>query len=326
MVTAAPLRLCHDQTLDMARFALPDECQDQHGPTNRPSPPDQLGGRRDGDLPRRRGICSGADAWYGPAVRWGLSISLSGELADPGLLADVALAAEQAGWDGVFVWDHLWNQTLVPFADPFVTLAAIAMATERAVIGTMVTALPRRRPQLVAQATTSVDRLSSGRMVLGLGLGVDSYGEYSVFDEPATDDRARAAALDAGIGLLGQMLAGEPVAGAGGRVTTPASVQQPRVPIWIAGRAGLGAGPRRVRRHGVEGLALVGAESWAPQHVTTALGAGDLAAGEIDVALVGGSHPDPESLGTAGATWCFPEILPGATAAEALDKAATPPR
>ena len=145
-------------------------------------------------------------------MRWGLSISLSGDLADPGLLAEVAVAAEEAGWDGVFVWDHLWNRTLVPFADPFVTLAAIAMATERVAIGTMVTALPRRRPQLVAQSTTSLDRLSGGRMVLGLGLGVDSYGEYSLFDEPAVDDRARAAALDAGIELLGQMLAGEPVA------------------------------------------------------------------------------------------------------------------
>src|SRR4029078_4609032 len=104
-------------------------------------------------------------------MRWGLSISLSGDLADPRLIADVALAAEQAGWDGVFVWDHLWNRTLVPFADPFVTLAAIARATQRVVIGTMVTALPRRRPQLVAQSTTSLDRLSNGRIGLGPGLG-----------------------------------------------------------------------------------------------------------------------------------------------------------
>jgi alkanesulfonate monooxygenase SsuD/methylene tetrahydromethanopterin reductase-like flavin-dependent oxidoreductase (luciferase family) len=258
-------------------------------------------------------------------MRWGLSISLSGDLADPGLLADVALAAEQAGWDGVFVWDHLWNRTLVPFADPFVTLAAIAVATERVAIGTMVTALPRRRAQLVAQSTTSIDRLSGGRMVLGLGLGVDSYGEYSVFDEPAVDDRARAAALDAGIELLEQMLAGAPVGAAGGRVTTAAGVQQPRVPIWIAGRAGLSAGPRRVRRHGVEGLALVDAESWTPRHVTTALSVGDLTAGEIDVALVGGSHPDPDALSAAGGTWSIPEILPGATAAEALAMASTPP-
>jgi alkanesulfonate monooxygenase SsuD/methylene tetrahydromethanopterin reductase-like flavin-dependent oxidoreductase (luciferase family) len=258
-------------------------------------------------------------------VRWGLSISLSEELADPRTLATVASAAERAGWDGVFVWDHLWNRTLRPFADPFVTLAAIAMATDRVSIGTMVTALPRRRPQLVAQSTTSLDRLSGGRMVLGLGLGVDSYGEYSVFDEPAVDDRARAAALDVGIDLLGPMLAGEPVTGAAGRVTTLSGVQQPRVPIWIAGRAGLSAGPRRVQRHAAEGLALVGADAWTPDDVTTALRAGDLAAGAIDVALVGGGHPDPGALGVAGATWCIPEILPGATAADALAMAATSP-
>ena len=258
-------------------------------------------------------------------MRWGLSISLSGELSDPGVLADVAVAAEAAGWDGVFVWDHLWNRTFVPFADPFVTLAAIAVATERVSIGTMVTALPRRRPQLVAQATTSLDRLSGGRMVLGLGLGVDSYGEYSAFDEPAADDRARAGVLDAGIELLVPMLAGGPVPGAGGQVTTPAGVQQPRVPIWIAGRAGLGAGPRRVGRHRLEGLALVSVDAWAPEHVTAALEAGALAAGTLDVALVGGAYPDPEALGAAGATWCIPEVLPGATAADALTAAATPP-
>jgi alkanesulfonate monooxygenase SsuD/methylene tetrahydromethanopterin reductase-like flavin-dependent oxidoreductase (luciferase family) len=254
-----------------------------------------------------------------------LSISLSGDLADPRLLAEVAVTAERAGWDGVFVWDHLWNRTLVPFADPFVTLAAIATATERVLIGTMVAALPRRRPQLVAQSTTSLDRLSNGRMVLGLGLGVDSYGEYSLFDEPAVDDRARAAALDAGITQLTQMLAGEPVDRAGGRVTTPAGVQQPRVPIWVAGRAALTAGPRRVRRHGLEGLALVDADVWTPEHVTTALRAGDLTAGTLDVALVGGTHPDADALSAAGATWCFPEILPGATAADALAIAGAPP-
>jgi alkanesulfonate monooxygenase SsuD/methylene tetrahydromethanopterin reductase-like flavin-dependent oxidoreductase (luciferase family) len=254
-----------------------------------------------------------------------LSISLSDELADPGLLAEVAVAAERAGWDGVFVWDHLWNRTLVPFADPFVTLAAIAVATERVMIGTMVCALPRRRPQLVAQSATSLDRLSGGRMVLGLGLGVDSYGEYSAFDEPAADDRARAAALDAGIELLMPMLAGNPVPAAGGRVTTEAGVHTPRVPIWIAGRAGLGAGPRRVARHGLEGLALVGVDAWAPEHVTAALRAGELTAGTVDVVLVGGSHPDPRALAAAGATWCVPEVLPGATSADAVAVAAKSP-
>jgi alkanesulfonate monooxygenase SsuD/methylene tetrahydromethanopterin reductase-like flavin-dependent oxidoreductase (luciferase family) len=206
-----------------------------------------------------------------------LSISLSGELADPRQLAKVAVTGERAGWDGVFVWDHLWNRTSAPFADPFVTLAAIAVATERVVIGTMVVALPRRRPQLVAQATTSLDRLSGGRMVLGLGLGVDSYGEYSVFGELAADDRAavprsmrdRVAHADA---------RWRPGAGRRWPVTTEAGVQSPRVPIWIAGRAGL-RWAARVARHGLEGLALRGADAWEPEHVTAAPRAGELTAG-----------------------------------------------
>jgi alkanesulfonate monooxygenase SsuD/methylene tetrahydromethanopterin reductase-like flavin-dependent oxidoreductase (luciferase family) len=258
-------------------------------------------------------------------MRWGLSISLSGELADPSVIATVASTAERVGWDGIFVWDHLWNRTLVPFADPFVTLAAVAVATERVVIGTMVVALPRRRTQLVAQATTSLDRLSHGRMVLGLGLGVDSYGEYSLFGEGADDDRARASALDAGIEMLVPMLGGRPVPTAGDRVTTAPGVQDPRVPIWIAGRAAFQAGPRRVARHGLEGLALVDVEEWTPAHVEVAMRAGDLEAGAIDVALVGGTHPDPDALAAAGATWCIPEILPGATADDAMAVASTPP-
>ncbi|MGI9584019.1 MAG: LLM class flavin-dependent oxidoreductase, partial [Acidimicrobiia bacterium] len=190
---------------------------------------------------------------------------------------------------------------------------------------TMVAAMSRRRPQLVAQSTTSLDLVSDGRMVLGLGLGVDSHGEYSAFDEPAEDDRARAKALDSGIDQLKQMLTGEPVPDAGNRVTTVSGVQEPRVPIWIGGTAKYTAAPRRVRRHGVEGLALAGGGTWSPNIVTTALQGGGLSAGEIDLALVGGTHPNPDALAQAGATWCIPEIQPGATASEAKALATTPP-
>ena len=212
---------------------------------------------------------------YGPVVRWGLSISLSEELADPRVVAEVAATAEEAGWHGVFVWDHLWNRTLAPFADPFVTLAAIAVATERVVIGTMVAALPRRRPQLVAQATTSLDRLSEGEWCSASASvsTATANTQRSTSRRPTTAPRG--AALDAGIELLMPMLAGDPVPGAGGRVTTQPGVQRPRVPIWIAGRAGLPAGPRRVGPHGLEGLALVGADAWGPEDVTAALPAGD---------------------------------------------------
>jgi alkanesulfonate monooxygenase SsuD/methylene tetrahydromethanopterin reductase-like flavin-dependent oxidoreductase (luciferase family) len=258
-------------------------------------------------------------------MRWALSLSLADELSDPATVATVAATAERAGWDGVFVWDHLWNRTWAPFADPFVTLAAIAAATERVVIGTMVAALSRRRPQLVAQSTTTLDLLSRGRMVLGVGLGVDRYGEFSVFGEPAADDRARGVAVDAALELIAPMLAGEPVPGAEGRVTALAGVQRPRVPIWVAGLVGLKAGPRRVGRHGLDGLALVGVETWSAGDVAAALDAADLAPGNMDVALVGGSHPDPEELAAAGATWCMREVMPGATAAEALALATTSP-
>ena len=258
-------------------------------------------------------------------MRWGLSLSLSEELAEPAVVAEVAAAAEASGWDGVFVWDHLWNRTGAPFADPWVTLAAIAGGTQRVTIGTMVTALPRRRTQLVAQATSTLDRLSRGRMVLGLGLGVDSHGEYSAFDEPAATDRDRAAALDRGIEALVPMLAGAAVPQAGDRVTTAPCVQRPRCPIWIAGRADGTAGPRRVARHHLEGLALVSTDGWMPDHVTGALAASGLTAGDLDVALVGGTHHDPSGLAAAGTTWCVPEIGPGATAAEALAVAARAP-
>jgi len=250
-------------------------------------------------------------------MHWGMSLSLAGELADPSTIADIAVSAEGAGWDGVFVWDHLWNRTLEPFADPWITLAAVAMATERVRLGPLVTPLPRRRPQVVAQQATTLDRLSAGRLILGLGLGHDGYGEYSAFGEPLTDDRARADALDAGIELLLPALAGESVPQAEGRWTTVAGVQRPRCPIWIAGRPDRVAGPRRAVRHGLDGIALVGAGDWKPQHVADTLAAAGPRPSPFEVVLVGGTHPDPDALGEAGATWCVAEVMPGVTAADA---------
>ncbi len=256
-------------------------------------------------------------------VQWGLSIALAGELAEPATVARLAAEAEAAGWDGIFVWDHLWNRTGAPFADPWITLAAVALATERVRIGTMITPLPRRRPQVIAQQATTMDRLSRGRFTLGLGLGVDAYGEFSVFNEPMTDDRLRAAELDRGIALLLPALAGETPPGADKRWKVHPGVRQPRLPIWVAGRPGTRAGPRRAARHGLDGIALVAgdADAWSPTNVTEALANADSAPGEIDIVLVGGGHPDPAALAAAGATWLMPEILPEASLDDARDLA-----
>ena len=128
----------------------------------------------------------------------------------------------------------------------------------------------------------------------------------------------RATALDAGLELLTTALTGDPVASAGERPTTIACVQRPRCPIWVAGTLPLVAGPRRAARHGLEGIAAVGGDVWTAGHVSAILTAGGFEPGALDVVLVGGTHSDAASLAEAGATWAVPEIMPGASAAEAL--------
>src|SRR5436190_14716223 len=116
-----------------------------------------------------------------PEMRHALFIPLFEELADPTLVARLCAEAEEAGWHGVFVWDHVrWREPVVDVADPWITLAAIATATERIRLGPMVTPLARRRPAKVARETATLDRLSEGRF-LGVGLGSDRFGrEYSI--------------------------------------------------------------------------------------------------------------------------------------------------
>src|SRR4029450_12455973 len=110
-------------------------------------------------------------------MRSGLWLPLFEELAEPGVVARLAAEAEERGWHGVFVWDQLrWRQPIRRVADPWITLAAIAAATEQVRLGPMVTPLARRRPVKVARETASLDRLSGGRLVLRAGLGRDAVG------------------------------------------------------------------------------------------------------------------------------------------------------
>lgn len=164
-----------------------------------------------------------------------------GTFGDPALLVKLARAAEEAGWDGFFVWDHLlYRDPEWPVADPTVVVSAIAARTERIRLGVLVTALARRRVAKVAKETATLDRLSAGRLVFGVGLG-SLPAEFSAFGEPA-DPRQRAARLDESLEVLDRLWTGEPVTFAGDHVTAtdvmmrPAPVQQPRIPVWCAGR------------------------------------------------------------------------------------------
>jgi alkanesulfonate monooxygenase SsuD/methylene tetrahydromethanopterin reductase-like flavin-dependent oxidoreductase (luciferase family) len=175
-------------------------------------------------------------------MRFGVSLPPFGDFADVRLLTETARRAEEAGWDGFFLWDHVFfDPSFHPMTDVWVALGAIAMSTSTIRLGPMVTPLARRRPWILARQTVAVDRASGGRLVLGVGLGDPSQWDFGFFDEP-TDPRVRAQRLDEGLEVLTGLWSGEPFAFDGRhlRVTEvrfrPTPVQSPRIPIWVGGQ------------------------------------------------------------------------------------------
>jgi alkanesulfonate monooxygenase SsuD/methylene tetrahydromethanopterin reductase-like flavin-dependent oxidoreductase (luciferase family) len=247
-------------------------------------------------------------------VRSGLFLPLFDELADPATVARLAAEAEEAGWHGVFVWDHVrWREPVVEVADPWITLAAVATATERIRLGPMVTPLARRRPVKVARETATLDRLSGGRLTLGVGLGSDRFGsEYSITGEEL-DERRRARMLDESLEILAAAWSGEPVHHRGEHYTVdgmrflPRPVQRPGVPVWVAG---FHSKPRPLRRAArYEGFMPVNLEH--PDQLAgivaelTALRreAGKADAEPYDVVATLPPGGDPAPYEAAGATW-----------------------
>lgn len=166
----------------------------------------------------------------------------SPNVGDPAWLVELATTTEEAGWDGFFLWDHLHlvRDLALDVFDPWVTLGAVARQTERVKLGTMITPVPRRRPWKLAKEIVTLDHLSGGRVVVGVGLGEPAADEFGAFGE-STDARERAVLLDEGLALLDGFLRGEPVRHEGDAFSVdahlqPASVQRPRPPVWVAGK------------------------------------------------------------------------------------------
>lgn len=175
-------------------------------------------------------------------VRFAIQLAPWGRFSNPHALAALARDAEQAGWDGFFVWDSmLHDPDELPKADPWIALAAVAIATQRIRIGTMVTPLARRRPWKLARETVTLDHLSNGRLILGAGLGDPSEQEFDWFGEPGSDHRTRAAMLDEALAIVAGLWSGEPFSFDGAHYRLhrmrflPTPLQQPRIPIWIGG-------------------------------------------------------------------------------------------
>ena len=178
-----------------------------------------------------------------PLVRYGVHVHNFGPYADPRRLVELAREAEAAGWDGFFVCDHLtasWDGRPQPIADPWIALSAIALATERVLIGPMVAALPRRRPWQLASETVTLDHLSGGRLVLGVGLGTLDSQNFAPFDEEP-DLAARGRMLDESLEVLTGLWRGQPLTHEGERYHVRAATFLPtphgraRPPIWVAG-------------------------------------------------------------------------------------------
>jgi len=173
---------------------------------------------------------------------------------DAHTLAQLAAEAETAGWDGVFVWDSLYGSPenepeKRATCDPWIALAAMALATTRIRLGTMVTPLSRRRPWKVARETVTLDHLSRGRLILPVGLGAVTEGGFANVGEEL-DRKIRAQLLDEGLAILTGLWSGQPFSFSGQHYQVqemtflPPPVQQPRIPVWV-----VGAWPRRKSLH-----------------------------------------------------------------------------
>jgi alkanesulfonate monooxygenase SsuD/methylene tetrahydromethanopterin reductase-like flavin-dependent oxidoreductase (luciferase family) len=175
-------------------------------------------------------------------MRYGIFLPNFGPFGNARVLAELAGDAEESGWDGLFIWDHILFEEESPqdVVDPWVALTAIALRTERLRLGTLMTPLARRRPWKVARETVSVDQISNGRLIFGAGLGFPPHAEFELFGEQA-DDRVRARKLDEGLSVLNGLWSGEAFSFEGEHYRIeevrflPRPVQQPRPPVWIAG-------------------------------------------------------------------------------------------
>jgi alkanesulfonate monooxygenase SsuD/methylene tetrahydromethanopterin reductase-like flavin-dependent oxidoreductase (luciferase family) len=267
-------------------------------------------------------------------MKFGLFVAPFEELADPRRVAELAAVAEDVGWDGLFLWDHMLADPGMAVGEAWTTLAAIAMTTGRMRIGTMVTPLSRRRPWVLARQIAAIDQLSGGRLVVGIGLGDDGWREFSAFGEVA-EPVSRGRILDESLEVLQRLLGGKDVDFDGDDLTVhttpflPRPVQDP-VPFW-AGCRWPNRRPlaRAARLQGCFPIFRGGQDSPSPPSAADLIALRGVlrefgAAEPYDIAVRVALHRiDPArradrvaELAEAGLTWALQAFRPGRDAAE----------
>ncbi len=270
-------------------------------------------------------------------MKYCLNLPIGGPGAHPRILAGFAAAAEEAGWDAVFVEDYIVYQSRqdLPAYDPWVALAAMAASTTRVRLGTMVTPVARRRPWKLAREAVTLDHLSGGRLTLGVGVGDPLDFTYAAFGEE-TDVRVRAGVVDEALEVLTGLWSGRPFSHRGRHFQVremtclPPPVQQPRIPIWIGGAyPGSGALRRAARWDGAclypvaeSGSTTGSDEPLLPQQVSEIrqfIDSHRISPRPFDIVAGGPERgPDPDRTRElirqserAGATWFSEWIPPG---------------
>src|ERR671921_32063 len=255
-------------------------------------------------------------------MHYGIVMSNLDDCADPRLAIRLARAAEEAGWEAVFVWDHVgfvWGSTS---SDPWISLSAVAVSTTHLKLGTAITPLARRRPQVVANALGSLDLLTGGRMIFGAGLGGVTE-EFTAFGEPGAA-KERAAMLDEGLTVLDRLWSGEMVMHHGQYYDVehvslaPLPFQRPRIPIWIGGES-----PPPLRRAAPrggwlapttspDGTPIMGKDPGRIAQMVAEIRRHRTADAPFAVAVDGYSDPGdptlPHAYEAAGATWWLESI------------------
>lgn len=245
-------------------------------------------------------------------MRYAISIP---PFTDPRTVVAMAVDAQAAGWDGVFLWDHLqWSPEVKPEVhDPWVLLGAIAMATDRVLLGPLVTPLTRRRPVVVAKQVTTLDHLSGGRAVLGVGLGEPPVEDFAAFGDEA-DPRVRGAMLDEALQVVDGLLRGGPFAHVGEHYVAEADLQpgpvtQPRPPIWVAGVVPNLRPLRRAERW--DGLVPIAkGEVLEPQALADYVALAGLRPAGWDVVAPWAPGVPADEYADAGATWLIESTRP----------------
>jgi alkanesulfonate monooxygenase SsuD/methylene tetrahydromethanopterin reductase-like flavin-dependent oxidoreductase (luciferase family) len=207
-------------------------------------------------------------------------------------------------------------------ADPWVLLGAIGQATDRIGIGPMVAALPRHRPWVVARQSVTIDRLTGGRMILGVGIGYPPGPEFGTFGDP-TDARVRADMLEEGLTIIQAMWSGDAFDFEGEHYTIAENLFAPlplgRIPIWVAGMLPNMRPMRRAARF--DGVYPIRADMQRLDPAEVAMIAGYVKVHRqgddpFDIVIAITEGADVDAFEEAGATW----LLSGPNTGDTFDE------